>query len=204
MCDVCKMRLYFLCGLFAVHMISYWVTALLSVFLWPRDIPSKCVRVVLRNQIGYTAWPALFVSGMYTPPLPEDDGWWIRAMWQLVACVVLTDIFFYPLHRLMHTKWMYARFHKIHHEFKDPIGAAALYSGRLEHALVNVLPPMLAPAVVGCDETVFLVWTCVATVNTVIAHAEEEGQHTVHHGTFLRNYGVGLMLMDRVFGTLAK
>ena len=58
------MRLYFLCGLFAVHMISYWATALLSVFLWPRDIPSKCVRVVLRNQLGYTAWPALFVSGV--------------------------------------------------------------------------------------------------------------------------------------------
>ena len=192
------------CRVFAAYMLSYWSTALAMAVLYKRDIPAKCVRNVLRNQLGYTVYPAVVVFGVYNPPDYDPVGWWFRLVWQLTACVLLVDILFYPLHRLFHTKYLYKYFHKTHHEFKDPVGAAALYSGRLEYCLVNILPPLLAPVLVGCDRYALTIWVSVATANTVIAHAQDGGQHKVHHDAFGKNYGVGLMLMDRLFGTLAS
>lgn len=38
------------------------------------------------------------------------------------------DTGFFLLHRLMHTKYFYKRIHKIHHEWKAPIGIIAIYA----------------------------------------------------------------------------
>lgn len=38
------------------------------------------------------------------------------------------DIGFYLIHRLMHTKYLYKTIHKIHHEWKAPVGIIAIYA----------------------------------------------------------------------------
>ena len=188
--------------IFATYMFSYWGAALIMSLTYNKNIPDKCWRNVLRNQLCYTVYPSLVIFSIYEPTKYNPVGWWFRLAWQLFACVVLVDVLFYPLHRIFHIKFLYKFFHKTHHEFKHPIGAAALYSGRLEYCLCNITPPLLAPMLVGCDEYVLTIWVCMATVNTVMAHAQISGQHRVHHDIFGKNYGVGLMLMDRLFGTL--
>jgi fatty acid hydroxylase domain-containing protein 2 len=43
-------------------------------------------------------------------------------MRDLLVAHTLFDVGFYAFHRLMHTKYLYKRIHKIHHEWKAPIG----------------------------------------------------------------------------------
>ena len=51
--------------------------------------------------------------------------------------------------------------------------------------------------------TVSSIWTIIASVNVVIAHSctWEKDPHIVHHKYKKYNYGVGLLLMDRILGT---
>lgn len=87
---------------------------------------------VLFNQIAVSI---LFSSGgFYTARayLGEQD---IRAVasfpWLIVTlliCHTLFDVAFYTFHRLMHTKYIYKHIHKIHHEWKAPIGVIAIYA----------------------------------------------------------------------------
>lgn len=55
-------------------------------------------------------------------------------MMKLVLSSLFFDVLFYGFHRILHTKYFYKRIHKIHHEWKAPIGVIAIYAhptGRL-------------------------------------------------------------------------
>jgi len=40
--------------------------------------------------------------------------------------LLMSDTFFYWMHRLMHDwRWLYRNVHKMHHEFKGSVGIAA-------------------------------------------------------------------------------
>ena len=39
------------------------------------------------------------------------------------------------------------RIHKIHHEFKQPFGIAAVYAHPIEHVLPNLIPVAAGPAI---------------------------------------------------------
>ena len=49
-----------------------------------------------------------------------------RVAAHMAAFVVLEEVMFYYSHRWLHTPGMYARFHKLHHEFKSPIALASV------------------------------------------------------------------------------
>ena len=177
--------------IFLAHVIGYWGTVMMMGSEWH----AACATRVLKNQFVYTPLVAWALPDV--PTLPAFP----HLAWQLVAAVILTDILFYPLHRLAHTKYLY-RFHAMHHEFHTPIPMAALYAGPVEHVVVNLVPPMVAGIVCRMDTLTFMVWAFAASVNTVWAHAVPN-QHTDHHRLRKKNYGVGFMLMDRWMGTLA-
>ena len=183
--------------IFAAHLLFYWATAF-AVDLrntWT-FILSAQARAVVVNQMVCTplvAWIPMLAS----EPLP----WW-HAVWQLPAAVMVTDVVFYVVHRAFHRRSLYMKFHCVHHTYNTPIGAAALLAHPVEHILANSLPPLLAGTVTRMDVHAFLFWIVIGTINTVHSHAVPN-QHTVHHEKRNKNFGVGLMLMDRLFGTLA-
>ena len=183
--------------LFLVYFSTYWCTALLTSAWYERDIPFECARRVIFNQLVYSIFPAsLFL--VWTPSPYEWRGVWLPLL-QILGCILLTDILFYPLHRLLHTRFFFAA-HKRHH-WKETLGAGALYCSPLEYTL-TIVPPLLSSYLVSCDELNLLVWTFLSTSNLVLAHAQE-GRHKVHHVKFSKNFGAGFMLMDRLFGTLS-
>lgn len=175
---------------FFLFFFTYWGTAFLC------DKPPKIDQTVLRNQVVYSIFPASIFL-VYTPGKEKTS--YLTVIWQIIACVLLTDVFFYPMHRLLHTKYLYRHFHKRHHDIRECSGAAALHTGPIEYIL-TILAPLLGPALLGCTEEVLLIWTFLSTFNLVLAHAFE-GRHRKHHRS-KGNFGVGLMLMDRVCGTL--
>lgn len=69
-----------------------------------------------------------FMQSVYTIP---DDSKIIPSfgvfMWELWANSVVQEISFYYIHRLLHTKYLYKHFHKIHHEYATPFPMIAIY-----------------------------------------------------------------------------
>ena len=184
--------------IFLAHLVGYWSTVAVTVVDSKHQWDRRCAQIVLFNQLAFAPVAALqYYSFPYAPFESPAHG-----IWQVPAAVLLTDVLFYPLHRLMHTKLLF-HVHRMHHEWKKPIGVSALYASPFEHIVVNMTPPLMAGILVRMNLVVFMFWAFAASANTVWSHAYEN-QHTDHHKLRTKNFGVGLMLMDRWMGTLQK
>lgn len=191
--------------LFLVHIAFYWLAVAcitlpwgrLDRMQWPKDVGVKAAKRVLTNQFVYTSIYTIPFT-YYPQPLP---GW--HGVWQMPAIILLTDFLFYFMHRLAHLKYFY-KIHSIHHTFDIPIAVAALYAHPVEHMFVNVFTATAPLFIVRACPVVAFMWTAIASANTVVAHSanQKNGQHALHHRFRNCNYGVGLMLVDRIVGTL--
>ncbi len=180
--------------IYMLHLIGYWLPVVMYYLRDQKRWSFKCATKVLLNQVLYT--PMLMPLLIYSPTSQLRSINWI---WQLPLGALLTDFMFYPLHRLLHHPKLY-RYHAAHHTWENPIPVSALYADSFEHCVVNMLPPVLAMLFTGMNISVAGIWALLGSMNTVMAHAQE-GQHTDHHRYRNCNYGVGLMLMDRLFNT---
>ena len=101
-----------------------------------------------------TAWP--FYKGMTfggdTKTSAEEEskekeaqkeGWsylhfrkqlpsWFTQFWQVLVAYLGYDLMFYLSHRALHSKLLYKRFHKQHHQFTSPIGIASSHQSPFE------------------------------------------------------------------------
>ena len=118
--------------------------------------------------------------------------------------IVLTDIIFYTSHRYFHyNKLLYNNIHRKHHEYDPPIAIGALHAHPIEHIFVNLFSTIMPMFIVRSDMIVSIIWTIISSVNVVVAHSGTwpNDPHIAHHRYLKCNYGVGLLLMDKVLGT---
>ena len=190
----------FIINLFCIHVFFYWLAVGFYTFFynqWKNDSP-KVIKQVLINQFVYT--PLYIIPFQFYPTsLPTYN-----IIWQLPAIIFLTDIIFYICHRYFHyNKILYTLVHRKHHEYDPPIASAALYAHPIEHLFINISSTVFPMFIVKANLTVAIIWIIISSVNVVVAHiAIPNGQHTLHHRYLKCNYGVGMMLMDRIFNTL--
>jgi fatty acid hydroxylase domain-containing protein 2 len=125
----------------------------------------------------------------------------------LLIAHTLFDVGFYILHRAMHTKYFYKRIHKIHHEWKAPIGLVAIYAHPTEHLITNLLPPMLGPVTMTSNVCTLWIWFATVAISTVSDHSgyhlpflKSPEFHDHHHVTFTECFG-SCGIMDFIFGT---
>ena len=79
--------------------------------------------------------------------------------------------FMFAFNRLLHTRYLYKKVHKKHHEFTAPIGIAALYAHPIEFAFGNMMPLVLGPLLLGSCQVTTLTWFTILMAITVIHHS---------------------------------
>lgn len=103
--------------------------------------------------------------------------------------------------RLFHHPILYARFHKIHHEWHAPVSITQLYCHPLEHFLLNsfttTFGTMLLGDRYGNHLISFWVWLIIMKGSSAIVHSgyhlpflPSSQEHDYHHSRFEKSYKI--------------
>lgn len=126
-------------------------------------------------------------------------------MLQSTCFLLITELWFYHVHRLMHeNKRLYASIHKIHHTWTAPVALVSTYAHPVEHIVVNLASIMLGPALFGAHPAVAMAYTLLFGVGAAGHHSgywsDDKGMHDFHHEAFNTNYG-NAHVLDYLYGT---
>lgn len=123
----------------------------------------------------------------------------------ILSWMILSDFFFYIVHRILHTPRFYY-LHKAHHEFNNPYGIGAIYCSKFEMVSANLTAMMLPIYFLKIPEILVYRMIGIMTFWTVfMSHSNLQdwnNSHVIHHRKLKCNYG--LFIMDRIMGTKEK
>lgn len=138
---------------------------------------------------------------------------------QVLVLMVLTDIWFYFVHRIMHSKKVFKLTHKRHHLSTDPSPFASNSVHPIEAfldigflVLASFIIP-LHPIAIFIVISLSAIWSAYGHLGYEIAprfitktwwgkYINYSTVHNQHHATFKYNFGYYTTVWDRLFGTL--
>ena len=133
----------------------------------------------------------------------------------------LHDTYFYWIHRLMHTRFLYRHVHAVHHRSTNPTPWTAYSFHPLEALLEAGILPLIAFGL-PVHYSVVVICMLAQIIYNVYAHLGYElyprgfhrtsvGRyintsvaHNQHHSRFHGNYGLYFLVWDRLMGTLRR
>lgn len=164
--------------------------------------------------ISWVSFPLLQQFGMTLDAAPPSL--WALCKHYAVARA-FNDVLFYWAHRALHSKALYARFHKQHHSFIETKAVASEFASPPEQVFANYLPVLLGTVPFGRHPMVFWGWLIFMLGETVESHSgyyfgdtylakigltnsEISAQHWWHHRANAGNFGN--WHVDWLFGTM--
>ncbi len=194
-------RVSFTIGTCLVHTLSYGIPNLILYFIhvnkwfakykiqgsdaFPEPaLIRECIKdnlvghLVIVPLAAYFGFPVFQSFGMtVSGPLPSG----LTVLRDFVVFIAINDTLFYWVHRALHHKSIYKYIHKKHHEPKAPIGIFSKYAHPVEDLLVNILPTILGPFLIGTHCYVFWLWLAIRLFETVDAHSGYSFPYNPYH-----------------------
>ncbi|KAM0664394.1 hypothetical protein ACQRIU_006976 [Beauveria bassiana] len=162
-----------------------------------REYLSICF-VSLRNQV-LVALPLTFFMAFVNKPRPVNPSALpgpVQTFATIIFDMMCTEFGFYYIHRFFHSKALYARFHKRHHEFTAPVGLASTYCTITEHVFSNLVPNSLGILMVPHHWSQQVFTLVFLEFGTICSHSgynipglPSNLQHDFHHFAFDENFG---------------
>jgi len=133
-----------------------------------------------------------------------DTELWYIAVAKLIGCRFLVDVWFYTIHRLFHTKQLY-KYHKVHHEWKQPISYATFYAHPLENIFANLGTILVSLHTFQLSHSLAYFWILLVVTQSVVSHSGDitffvKSKHDYHHMYLNCAFGNDLF-MDKIFKT---
>jgi sterol desaturase/sphingolipid hydroxylase (fatty acid hydroxylase superfamily) len=174
---------------------------------------NSCVLVPIFTVLTF---PLARNSGaMYLDPDKFPSYWEI--FYQLCLLSAIQEFGFYWSHRLLHTSYLYARVHKIHHEWTFPVCIAAQHQHPLDYMLASIVPVVISVNIVKphmFTYTMFVLYTMMVNMDDhcgyafpwspvrLIPFTSPTEAHDWHHARKITEcYSSKLMVYDRMFCT---
>jgi sterol desaturase/sphingolipid hydroxylase (fatty acid hydroxylase superfamily) len=180
-----------------MYWLSYWVSYFYFSFR-EDDILKfkvsiyKLYSVLLLNMfLSYWIHPCHII--IY---LPNNN---LSYLLRWVLAAIISDIWIYTTHRLLHTPLLY-EYHKMHHLYQEPHASAGLYAHPVEFIFNNYLG-MIIPLSIISHQELMLFETAFVAYDIVRSHIDKNNYHGLHHLHNNCNYGF-LFLSDYIFDTL--
>lgn len=161
---------------------------------------------------------ALRDRGLAHLPEAVSPGGWPAAVVAFVAVVGFNDLWFYGVHRMLHTPWWFRHVHAVHHRSVE-VNPLSSYSFHVVEAVL--LTGWIVPAVLVAPVPlpVLVAAQAAGLANNLMAHLGFEVLpawwtrapglrwtnsatfHAMHHARYRGNYGLFTRLWDRLLGT---
>lgn len=167
----------------------------------------QVMKIAFRNLLCVNI--PLTVAMAYIYPLrtvlPLPGAW--TCFWQYFVCLACEEIGFYTVHRICHSKLLYKRVHKLHHQFTAPVALASTYCTMTEHIFSNLSPIITPFYIFNVHWCVSMMFFASLQMGTLCTHSDynipglfNALQHDWHHFSYTENYGpVGIL--DALLGT---
>lgn len=129
---------------------------------------------------------------------------------KLILTYIITDVWFYHVHIMIHHPQLYKKIHKLHHHDKmmKPYALTALYCTPFEAIFLNIFSVSWGAVIFQIQAPYIYIWYFLVALNSVATHSGLyvpyliDGSHDLHHKLFNYNYGVSPYL-DWIYGTLS-
>jgi sterol desaturase/sphingolipid hydroxylase (fatty acid hydroxylase superfamily) len=176
----------------------------------------------LRSVVVYAlvATPALWLTANgYTAPYYGDSAPWPVTLAYVGALLVAHDSWFYWMHRIIHTRALFARIHRHHHRSVTPTPFTA-YSFSAIEAVLEAVFVSIWVSFVSTPFTAMFIFLGIVMLRNVMGHAGVElmprgfadhwfwglfattTHHDLHHaGSLNHNFGLYFTVWDRLMGT---
>jgi len=223
-----------LAGLTAYHVVAgyyhyrYYVLRRRAPETWKCQ-PDRFLSGELQRAAMASGTLNLTLGGMVTGALVYGfvEGWlptavytdvaaygWAYTLCMTVVLFVMLDCINYWVHRMMHIKVLYRRFHRHHHRYvaTSPYVTTAMHPVELFAQQAASFAPLFFIPFHAASVAAVLLYILVFNIidhsgvrlTSILPWQPPSRYHDDHHAHFHVNYGQHLMLWDRIHGTLRR
>ena len=202
--DVLTLNILINC--YIIFWVTYWIIgSIITYKMHMNNIrPVTKLIEVVSNLLINMMWTFIGLILVYFCPMRAMTD--AHVVIKIILSYLLTEIWFYHVHLLIHHPHLYPKIHKLHHSFRFPFSLAAVYCTPYESIFLNVFSTSLGPIIFQISTPIIYIWYFLVALNSIITHSGINipyiitGEHDEHHRVYNKNYGLSKYL-DWIYGT---
>ena len=125
-------------------------------------------------------------------------------IYKFICYIICVDLYFYTTHRYCHKNlWLYRRIHKHHHTTHITVASSGFSASIIEHLIINIGSVYIPHLFIRGSYQLLCIIVCIGGYSSASSHSgyKISYSHNIHHQLLQYNYGNGLYIWDRIFGT---
>ncbi|SNW61972.1 Fatty acid hydroxylase superfamily [Orpheovirus IHUMI-LCC2] len=172
------------------------------------DIQKKKAEVTSINNISLLSILTYLIYPFVMDKILYNEYNIIKEIPKLIFMLLISDLMFYMVHRLMHRRELYSYIHKKHHKHIYTNVWSSFYFSKYELMLNWMFVFVVPITLLEINHITFFLYLVFITLSLVKSHSGinilnkyTSNHHDMHHLKFNGNYGSGLQLWDIIFKT---